>query len=183
MSADTSSNTTTITEHEMGQVERANASGLTPVMFVHGLFLLPASWDRWADLFEAAGYAALTPGWPDDPDTVAEAKAHPGVSAAYPAASNRSAHRSQLLGSRNRPWMNITGVSPEAFARSTCPLSGSVIVVVLLDVVADMKVPPKLRYAATGSDAASNEASGIRAVRSRAAACVSVPSWHGGALG
>jgi len=79
MSADTSSNTTTITEHEMGQVERANASGLTPVMFVHGLFLLPASWDRWADLFEAAGYAALTPGWPDDPDTVAEAKAHPEV--------------------------------------------------------------------------------------------------------
>src|SRR6516165_699122 len=79
MSADTSSNTTTITEHERGQVERANASGLTPVMFVHGLFLLPSSWDRWADLFEAAGYAALTPGWPDDPDTVAEAKAHPEV--------------------------------------------------------------------------------------------------------
>ena len=79
MSAVTSSDTTTITAPERGQVERANASGHTPVMFVHGLFLLPSSWDRWADLFEAAGYAALTPGWPDDPDTVAEAKAHPEV--------------------------------------------------------------------------------------------------------
>lgn len=72
-----SSNMTTITEDETLQVGRANASGLTPVMFVHGLFLLPSSWDRWAARFEAAGYVALTPGWPDDPDTVAEANAHP----------------------------------------------------------------------------------------------------------
>ena len=79
MSADESSTMTTITEDETRQVERANASTLTPVMFVHGLFLLPSSWDRWAELFEAAGYVALTPGWPDDPDTVAEAKAHPEV--------------------------------------------------------------------------------------------------------
>jgi non-heme chloroperoxidase len=34
---------------------------------------------RWATLFEEAGYTALTPGWPDDPDTVEEAKAHPEV--------------------------------------------------------------------------------------------------------
>jgi non-heme chloroperoxidase len=79
MSDDKSSSMTTITEDETGQVERANASGLTPVMFVHGLFLLPSSWDRWAERFEAAGYVAVTPGWPDDPDTVAEAKAHPEV--------------------------------------------------------------------------------------------------------
>jgi non-heme chloroperoxidase len=77
MSADQPSKTSTITEHETGQVERANASGLTPVMFVHGLFLLPSSWDRWAELFEHAGYVALTPGWPDDPDTAEEARAHP----------------------------------------------------------------------------------------------------------
>ena len=44
-------NETTINGHEAGQVERANASGLTPVMFVHGLWLLPSSWDRWAELF------------------------------------------------------------------------------------------------------------------------------------
>jgi non-heme chloroperoxidase len=67
----------TITEHELQQCERANASGLTPVVFIHGLWLLPSSWDRWAALFEEAGYTALTPGWPDDPDTVEEAKAHP----------------------------------------------------------------------------------------------------------
>ena len=70
---------TSITEHEAGQVERANGSGRAPVMFVHGLWLLPSSWDRWAALFDAAGYVTLTPGWPDDPETVAEAGEHPEV--------------------------------------------------------------------------------------------------------
>src|SRR5467141_5453313 len=70
---------TTIVEHEMQQVERANATGRPPVVFVHGLWLLPSSWDRWAKLFEEAGYTALTPGWPDDPETVEEAKQHPEV--------------------------------------------------------------------------------------------------------
>ena len=70
-----------ITEHEAQQVERANDTDRQPVVFVHGLWLLPSSWDRWAALFEAAGYTALTPGWPDDPDTVEEANVHPGVMA------------------------------------------------------------------------------------------------------
>src|SRR5882757_3183001 len=61
------------------QIEQANASGKTPVMFIHGLWLLPSSWDRWAEVFAEAGYAPLTPGWPDDPDTVEEARAHPEV--------------------------------------------------------------------------------------------------------
>src|SRR5215207_8748032 len=69
----------TITEHELHQCELANATGRQPVVFVHGLWLLPSSWDRWAALFEENGYVALTPGWPDDPDTVEEAKAHPEV--------------------------------------------------------------------------------------------------------
>jgi non-heme chloroperoxidase len=69
----------TITEHELEECKRANATGRQPVMFVHGLWLLPSSWDRWAALFEENGYAALTPGWPDDPETVEEAKAHPEV--------------------------------------------------------------------------------------------------------
>jgi pimeloyl-ACP methyl ester carboxylesterase len=68
-----------ITEHETKQIDRANTAGSTPVVFVHGLWLLPTSWDRWAELFEKNGYTALTPGWPDDPDTVAQAKAHPEV--------------------------------------------------------------------------------------------------------
>jgi non-heme chloroperoxidase len=71
------SSTTSPTEAE--QIEKANASGKTPVVFIHGLWLLPSSWDRWARLFEDAGYTALTPGWPDDPETVEEAKAHPEV--------------------------------------------------------------------------------------------------------
>jgi pimeloyl-ACP methyl ester carboxylesterase len=66
-------------EHDEVQVARANASRREPVVFIHGLWLLPSSWDRWAALFEAAGYAALTPRWPDDPDTVAEANANPEV--------------------------------------------------------------------------------------------------------
>ncbi len=69
----------TVTEHESESIDRANATGLTPVVFVHGLWLLPSSWQRWADVFEEAGYAPLTPGWPDDPDTVEDAKAHPEV--------------------------------------------------------------------------------------------------------
>jgi non-heme chloroperoxidase len=69
----------TITQHEMQQVERANATKRQPIVFVHGLWLLPSSWDRWATFFEDAGYTALTPGWPDDPETVNEANAHPEV--------------------------------------------------------------------------------------------------------
>src|SRR5258708_1811259 len=61
------------------QVDKANATGRTPVVFVHGLWLLPSSWDRWAALFEEAGYPSVSPGWPDDPETVEEAKAHPEV--------------------------------------------------------------------------------------------------------
>jgi pimeloyl-ACP methyl ester carboxylesterase len=70
---------TAITQREMEQVERANAGGRAPVVFIHGLWLLPSSWDRWAQLFEEAGYAGLTPSWPDDPETVEEARAHPDV--------------------------------------------------------------------------------------------------------
>jgi non-heme chloroperoxidase len=69
----------TITEYEAKQIERANATGKTPVVFIHGLWLLPSSWDRWAQVFEEAGYTALAPGWPDDPQTVEEAKANPDV--------------------------------------------------------------------------------------------------------
>jgi non-heme chloroperoxidase len=69
----------TIPPATMDEVDRANASGLQPVVFVHGLWLLPSSWDRWARAFEDAGYTALAPGWPDDPETVEEANANPEV--------------------------------------------------------------------------------------------------------
>ena len=64
---------------DLEQVEQTNATGLAPVMLIHGLWLLESSWDRWAAVFEEAGYTAIAPGWPDDPDTVEEAKAHPEV--------------------------------------------------------------------------------------------------------
>src|ERR1700747_2500549 len=66
-----------ITEHEAAQVKRANASGAAPIAVVHALRLLPSSWDRWVTLFEDAGYVYVTPGWPDDPETVAAAREHP----------------------------------------------------------------------------------------------------------
>src|SRR6478672_884091 len=70
---------TTLTTHEQQEIDRANASGLQPVVFVHGLWLLSSSWDRWRALFEENGYITLAPGWPDDPETVAEANADPEV--------------------------------------------------------------------------------------------------------
>jgi pimeloyl-ACP methyl ester carboxylesterase len=69
----------TITDRENAQVEQANASGRTPVVFIHGLWLLSSSWDNWAGLFEEAGYAPVTPSWPDDPETIEEARANPDV--------------------------------------------------------------------------------------------------------
>jgi non-heme chloroperoxidase len=66
-----------INKREAAQVEAANASGKTPVVFIHGLWLLAGSWDRWTALFEGAGYATVAVEWPDDPETVEAARANP----------------------------------------------------------------------------------------------------------
>ncbi len=85
------------------QIDRANATGLTPVVFVHGLWLLPSSWDRWAAVFEEAGYTALMPGWPDDPDTVEEANAHPEVFA-HKSVGQVANHYADVIGQlKNKP--------------------------------------------------------------------------------
>jgi pimeloyl-ACP methyl ester carboxylesterase len=68
-----------LTQWELEEITRANASGLKPVVFVHGLWLLSSSWQRWRDLFEQNGYTTIAPGWPDDPATVDEAKLDPDV--------------------------------------------------------------------------------------------------------
>jgi non-heme chloroperoxidase len=68
-----------ISERENREIEAANASDNTPVVFIHGLWLLPSSWANWGDLFKQAGYAPLTPDWPGDPETVEEARAYPDV--------------------------------------------------------------------------------------------------------
>jgi pimeloyl-ACP methyl ester carboxylesterase len=101
-SPDTSPRTADATRaNDAQQVERANATGLQPVVFVHGLWLLPSSWDRWAALFEEAGYTALTPGWPDDPDTVEEANAHPEVFA-HKSVGQVADHFAQVIGGLTR---------------------------------------------------------------------------------
>jgi non-heme chloroperoxidase len=84
------------------QVARANDSGRVPVVFIHGLWLLPSSWDRWAALFTDAGYAPVSPGWPDDPDTVAEANANPEVFADKTVGAVAD-HYSQVIGTLNQP--------------------------------------------------------------------------------
>ena len=91
----------TLTQRESDQVERANASGRTPVVFIHGLWLLPSSWDNWAQLFEEAGYSALTPSWPDDPETVEQARANPDVLANKTLAQVAD-HTAELIGGLNK---------------------------------------------------------------------------------
>src|SRR3954453_7204546 len=68
-----------LSDRENREIEAANASGNTPVVFIHGLWLLPSSWADWANFFTSAGYAPLTPDWSDDPDTVDQARANPEV--------------------------------------------------------------------------------------------------------
>jgi non-heme chloroperoxidase len=68
-----------ISDRESQQVDQANRSGRTPVVFIHGLWLLPSSWNNWVDFFEQNGYAGVTPDWPDDPETVEVARAEPEI--------------------------------------------------------------------------------------------------------
>ncbi|HEX9290877.1 MAG TPA: alpha/beta hydrolase [Anaeromyxobacteraceae bacterium] len=68
-----------ISPRERREITRANDSGLEPVVFVHGLWLLASSWDPWRSVFEDGGYVTLAPSWPDDPETVEEARRNPGV--------------------------------------------------------------------------------------------------------
>jgi pimeloyl-ACP methyl ester carboxylesterase len=48
-----------------------------PVVFIHGLWLHATSWDSWVELFNQAGYNAIAPGWPGEPDTVEQARQRP----------------------------------------------------------------------------------------------------------
>src|SRR4029078_8926030 len=88
---------TTISERERQQIGRANATTLAPVVFIHGLWLLPSSWDNWATVFEESGYIALTPDWPDDSETVAAARAEPEV-LANKTLKQVADHTTQIIG-------------------------------------------------------------------------------------
>lgn len=99
--APSSDTTPTITEAEAEEVAAANASGLAPVVFVHGLWLLSSSWDRWAQVFRDAGYATLQPDWPDDPDTYEDAQANPEVFAEK-TVGQVAAHYEEVIGGLDR---------------------------------------------------------------------------------
>src|SRR4029450_12222008 len=87
-----------ISERESKEIEGANASGTTPVVFIHGLWLLPSSWANWADFFKQAGYAPLTPDWPDDPETVEEARGDPDGLAKKTREQGVAAHTLEVIG-------------------------------------------------------------------------------------
>jgi non-heme chloroperoxidase len=90
-----------ITDRERGQIDSANGSGRPPLVLIHGLWLLPSSWERWAQLFEQSGYAVLTPSWPDDPDTVEQARAEP-ARFAHKTIGQIAAHIAQIIGELSR---------------------------------------------------------------------------------
>lgn len=48
-----------------------------PVVFIHGLWLHPTSWQPWIAKFADHGYEASAPGWPGMPPDVEAARAHP----------------------------------------------------------------------------------------------------------
>jgi non-heme chloroperoxidase len=93
--------TLSVAARDMAEVERANVTGRQPVIFIHGLWLLSSSWNRWLELFEKAGYVGLAPGWPDDPATVAEANANPG-SMAGKTIGRVADHVANIVGSLDR---------------------------------------------------------------------------------
>src|SRR5690606_25314395 len=104
----------------------ANGSGHTPVVFIHGLWLLAGSWDRWAALFADAGYAPVTPGWPDDPETVERARAHPDVFAGK-TVGRVAGHYAEIIGRLDRKPAVIghSVCSPRSSPAADCPLPRS----------------------------------------------------------
>ncbi|WP_257167259.1 carboxylesterase [Bradyrhizobium sp. SRS-191] len=88
-----------MTTHSLDEaIGEANASQRLSVIFIHGLWLKPSSWDRWAEMFNAAGFAALAPGWPAEmggaaaPETIGEVAAH------FAAIAGRLDRRPALIG-------------------------------------------------------------------------------------
>jgi len=91
----------TITEREAGQIEAANAGGRTPVVFIHGLWLLAGSWEGWTTLFDEAGYAPVAADWPGDPATVEEARANPQALANHGVAQVAD-HMAEIVAALNK---------------------------------------------------------------------------------
>ncbi len=67
-----------LSAREQAEVDAANKSGRPVAVFVHGLWLLPGSWDEWRRLFEDSGYATVAPDWPGDAESVAAGQGRAG---------------------------------------------------------------------------------------------------------
>jgi pimeloyl-ACP methyl ester carboxylesterase len=91
-----------LTQRERREVEAANASGRQTVVFVHGLWMLASSWQAWRELFEASGYATVAAGWPDDPETVDEARKRPELFAGK-TVKDVTDHCAELIGALEQP--------------------------------------------------------------------------------
>ena len=91
-----------LTPRERQEIAQANASGRKPVVFVHGLWMLASSWAPWRAFFEENGYATIVPGWPDDPETVAEARANPEVFAGK-SVKQVTDHMAEAIGALGQP--------------------------------------------------------------------------------
>src|SRR5262247_4491699 len=110
-----------ISERENREIQAANASGGTPVVFIHGLWVLPSSWASWADFFKQAGYAPLTPDWPDDPATVAAARANPDV-LANKTLKQVADHTTEVIDALDRKHVVLWRSTPGSFgAYCPCP--------------------------------------------------------------
>jgi non-heme chloroperoxidase len=91
----------TITLREQAEIDAANSSERQPVVFVHGLWVLSGSWDPWRAHFDEASYATLAPGWPDDPESVEEARSKPGPMAGK-GAGEVTDHYAEVIGKLTR---------------------------------------------------------------------------------
>jgi pimeloyl-ACP methyl ester carboxylesterase len=74
----------------------------TPVVFIHGMWLHASSWAPWLELFRAAGYEPIAPGWPGEPDTVAEARENPEL-VANTSIDDATAHYTKIIDSLDAP--------------------------------------------------------------------------------
>jgi len=70
----------------------------TPVVFLHGLWLHATSWTPWLEVFRAAGYDPIAPGWPNEPDTVAQARELPDL-VANTSIDDAAAHFTKVIDS------------------------------------------------------------------------------------
>lgn len=94
-----------ISDRDQQQIDSANSSGRTPVVFIHGLWLLADSWDNWLPVFEEAGYAPIAARWPDDPASVEEAKADPDVFAGKSVAQVADHHAELIRALSKKPMV------------------------------------------------------------------------------